>query len=177
MDIDRSDYDPPMAMPHVCELLPPQIHYRHAVINSFVHVHNTVRKINATEQRKGHRVTALTPRHFLDFIKHFMNLFHEKRRDLEEEKLHLNIGLNKIRETEEQVKELQVSLKQKGAELEQKKEAANAKLKQMLADQQKAEKEKTISEQLQSELAKQLIDIDKKKKQVGSELAEVGLFS
>lgn len=102
-----------------------------------------------------------------------MNLFHEKRRDLEDEKLHLNIGLNKIRETEEQVKELQVSLKQKGTELEQKKEAANAKLKQMLADQQKAEKEKTLSEQLQSELAKQLKNIESKKKIVSDELSEV----
>jgi len=128
MDIDRTDYDPPLAMPHVCELLPQQIHYRHGVINSFVHVHNTIRKINDAEQRKGHRTTALTPRHYLDFIRHFMNLFNEKRRDLEEEKLHLNIGLNKIKETEDQVSELQKSLKQKGAELEQKKDAANTKV-------------------------------------------------
>lgn len=39
---------------------------------------------------------AITPRHFLDFIQHYIKLFHEKRRDLEEEKLHLNIGLNKV---------------------------------------------------------------------------------
>lgn len=41
---------------------------------------------------------AITPRHFLDFIKHYINVFHEKRRDLEEEKLHLNIGLSKVSE-------------------------------------------------------------------------------
>lgn len=116
-----------------------------------------------------------------------MNLFNEKRSDLEEEKRHLNIGLSKIRETEEQVQELQTSLKQKGAELEQKREgriiclfynyilllAANVKLKQMLSDQQKAEKEKTLSEQLQSDLAIQLKNIQTKKKQVGDDLAEV----
>lgn len=51
--------------------------------------------------------------------------------------MHLNIGLNKIRETEEQVKELQKSLTLKSRELEEKKTAANLKLKEMLADQQK----------------------------------------
>lgn len=51
--------------------------------------------------------------------------------------VHLNIGLNKIRETEEQVKELQKSLTLKSRELEEKKTAANLKLKEMLADQQK----------------------------------------
>lgn len=51
--------------------------------------------------------------------------------------MHLNIGLNKIRETEEQVKELQKGLTIKNRELEEKKTAANAKLKEMLADQSK----------------------------------------
>lgn len=172
MDMDRTDYVPPLAMQHVCEL-PPQIHYRHGVINTFVHVHNTVRRINELESKKGHRVTAVTPRHFLDFIQHYTNIFHEKRRDLEEEKLHLNIGLNKIRETEEQVKDLQTSLQQKGAELEQKKNAANAKLKEMLADQQQAEKEKGLSEQLQKELAQQLEQIGTRNAKVKEELDQV----
>lgn len=52
--------------------------------------------MNENETKRGRRVTALTPRHFLDFIKHYINIFHEKRRDLEEEKLHLNIGLSKV---------------------------------------------------------------------------------
>lgn len=59
-------------------------------------------------------------------------MFHEKRAELEEQQLHLNVGLNKIRETEEQVKELQKSLGLKSQELEAKNAAANAKLKQMV---------------------------------------------
>lgn len=62
-----------------------------------------------------------------------MKLFHEKRAELEEQQLHLNVGLNKIRETEEQVKELQKSLGLKSQELEAKNAAANAKLKQMVS--------------------------------------------
>lgn len=62
-----------------------------------------------------------------------MKLFHEKRAELEEQQLHLNVGLNKIKETEEQVLELQKSLSLKSQELEAKNAAANAKLKQMVS--------------------------------------------
>lgn len=59
-------------------------------------------------------------------------MYNEKRTELEEQQLHLNVGLNKIRETEEQVKDLQKSLSLKSQELEAKNAAANAKLKQMV---------------------------------------------
>ena len=59
-------------------------------------------------------------------------LYNEKRSDLEEQQLHLNIGLQKIKETVEQVEELQKSLSVKRLELEDKNAAANAKLKQMV---------------------------------------------
>ena len=49
-----------------------------------------------------------------------MKLFNEKRSDLEEQQLHLNVGLQKIRETVEQVEELQKSLSIKRNELEEK---------------------------------------------------------
>ena len=45
--------------------------------------------------------------------------YNEKRQDLEEQQLHLSIGLQKIRETVEQVEELQASLSIKKNELEQ----------------------------------------------------------
>ena len=61
-----------------------------------------------------------------------VKLFNEKRSDLEEQQLHLNVGLQKIRETVEQVEELQKSLSIKRNELEEKNAAANAKLKQMV---------------------------------------------
>ena len=49
-----------------------------------------------------------------------VKLYNEKRQDLEEQQLHLNVGLQKIRETVEQVEELQASLSIKKNELEQK---------------------------------------------------------
>ena len=49
----------------------------------------------------------------------WVKLYNEKRQDLEEQQLHLNVGLQKIRETVEQVEELQTSLSIKKNELEQ----------------------------------------------------------
>ena len=63
-----------------------------------------------------------------------VKLYQEKRSDLEEQQLHLNVGLQKIKETVEQVEELQKSLARKSQELEAKNAAANAKLKQMVRD-------------------------------------------
>ena len=40
----------------------------------------------------------------LYLLQHFVKLYNEKRAALEEEQLHLNVGLNKIDETVEQVK-------------------------------------------------------------------------
>ena len=49
----------------------------------------------------------------------WVKLYNEKRQDLEEQQLHLNFGLQKIRETVEQVEELQASLSIKKNEVEQ----------------------------------------------------------
>ena len=61
-----------------------------------------------------------------------VKLYTEKRSDLEEQQLHLNVGLQKIRDTVKQVEELQKSLSIKRIELEEKNNAANQKLKQMV---------------------------------------------
>ena len=49
----------------------------------------------------------------------WVKLYNEKRQDLEEQQLHLSVGLQKIRETVEQVEELQASLSIKKNEVEQ----------------------------------------------------------
>ena len=61
-------------------------------------------------------------------------MFNEKRTDLEQEQLHLTIGLAKINETVSQVEELQATLIVKKKELETKNLEANQKLKQLIND-------------------------------------------
>lgn len=116
---------------------------------------------------------AITPRHYLDFIHHFVKLYNEKRSDLEEQQLHLNVGLSKIAETVEQVEEMQKSLAVKSQELQAKNEAANAKLKQMVKDQQEAEKKKVQSQEIQQQLAEQTVHIEQKRTEVMADLAQV----
>lgn len=64
---------------------------------------NSVQANNRLAKRGGHTM-AITPRHYLDFINQYANLFNEKRSELEEQQMHLNVGLRKIKETVDQVK-------------------------------------------------------------------------
>lgn len=147
--------------------------YRDMVVNAFVFVHQSLQRANERLQKRGGRTMAITPRHFLDFISHYVKLIGEKRSDLEEQQLHLNVGLQKIRETVQQVEVMQKSLTKKSKELEEMNEAANAKLKQMVKDQQEAEQKKTTSQSLQVELQKQREYIKEKRALVMEELSQV----
>ena len=102
-----------------------------------------------------------------------VKLFHEKRADLEEQQLHLNVGLQKIRETVDNVEDLQKSLSVKKQELEEKNTLANQKLKQMVKDQQEAERKKATSQEIQEQLKVKTKLIEEKKKVVLDDLAKV----
>ncbi|XP_072172912.1 cytoplasmic dynein 1 heavy chain 1-like [Diadema setosum] len=173
VDLDKSDYVPPDYMPEAYEGLAQNPTHRDAIINAFVYVHLTLHQANQRLQKRGGRVMAITPRHYLDFINHYVKLYNEKRSDLEEQQLHLNVGLQKIKETVEQVEELQKSLALKSQELEAKNAAANAKLKQMVKDQQEAEQKKVTSQEIQAALATQTKEIAEKRKDVMADLSKV----
>ncbi|XP_019853431.1 PREDICTED: cytoplasmic dynein 1 heavy chain 1-like isoform X1 [Amphimedon queenslandica] len=173
VDLDKSDYIPPDRVPVVYPDLPMPPTHRQSIVNAFVYVHQTLYQANTSLQKRGGRTMAITPRHYLDFINHYVKLYNEKRQDLEEQQLHLNVGLQKIRETVEQVEELQASLSIKKNELEQKNTLANQKLKQMVHDQQEAEKKKITSQEIQEALKVQTHDIAQKKDIVLNDLSKV----
>ena len=150
--------------------------HRCAVVNAMVFVHQTLHKANARSLKRGGRIMAITPRHFLDFINHFVKLYAEKRSGLEEEQLHLNVGLNKIAETVGQVEEMQKSLAVKSSELQAKNDLANAKLKQMVKDQQEAEKQKAQSQEIQKLVEIQKVEIAAKTEEVKEDLDKVQFF-
>lgn len=58
-------------------------------------------------------------------------------------------------------------------ELQAKNDAANAKLRQMVKDQQEAEKKKVQSQEIQQQLAIQTVAIDQKREDVMADLAQV----
>eukprot|EP00105_Crassostrea_gigas_P045649 XP_019929797.1 PREDICTED: cytoplasmic dynein 1 heavy chain 1 isoform X11 [Crassostrea gigas] len=172
IDLEKGNYMAPQNIP-VMYNLPVNPSHREVVINAFVFVHLSLHQANSRVLKRGGRITSVTPRHYLDFINHFAKLYNEKRSDLEEQQLHLNIGLQKIKETVEQVEELQKSLSVKRLELEEKNSAANAKLKQMVKDQQEAEAKKVMSQDIQTALMEQTKVIDVKQHDVKADLAQV----
>jgi dynein heavy chain 1 len=175
MDLDRGGWNQPAFIPFKVPFLSsePTYGHREAVVNAMVYVQTTLHAVNRRALRRGQRVMAITPRHFLDFIQHFVALYNEKRSALEEEQLHLNVGLNKIDETVEQVEEMQKSLAVKSTELQTKNDAANLKLKQMVKDQQEAEKQKSRSQEIQKLLEIQKKEIAIKRAEVMEDLSKV----
>ncbi|XP_075979872.1 dynein heavy chain, cytoplasmic isoform X3 [Anticarsia gemmatalis] len=173
MDLDSAEYSPPDGFPAACHEISERPSHRDAVVNACVYVHQTLHRANASLAKRANRTMAITPRHYLDFIQQMVKLYAEKRADLEEQQLHLNVGLGKIAETVEQVEEMQKSLAVKSQELQAKNEAANAKLRQMVKDQQEAEKKKVESQEIQVALEKQTKEIEAKRRDVMADLAQV----
>lgn len=104
-------------------------------------------------------------------INHYVRLFNEKKEDLEEQQRHLNVGLDKLRETVSQVEELRHSLAAKNSQLEAKNDEANQKLKQMVTDQQEAEAKKAASIDIQTALERQDEFIRQRQEVVKEDLA------
>ncbi|XP_052105179.1 cytoplasmic dynein 1 heavy chain 1-like isoform X5 [Mytilus californianus] len=173
VDLEKPKYRAPDYLKPLYEGMPMPPSHRDVVINAFVFVHLSLHQANTRVSKRGGRTMAITPRHYLDFIHHFVKLYNEKRSDLEEQQLHLNIGLQKIRETVDQVEDLQKSLSIKRIELEEKNNAANAKLKQMVKDQQEAERKKVTSQEIQVALIEQTKVINEKQTDVMEDLSKV----
>ena len=167
MDLDRPDYDTTYIEDEENKT------QREAIVNSLVFVHNSVKKLNMARKLKDKVTMGVTPRHYLDFIKQYQKVMSEKRRDLEEQQLHLKVGLKKINETVEQVAELRVELTAKEKSLLRANKDANEKLQQMLKEQQQAEMEKKKSQNIREELAKLEKQISEESYQVNAELADV----
>ncbi|XP_016335882.1 cytoplasmic dynein 1 heavy chain 1 [Sinocyclocheilus anshuiensis] len=173
MDLEKPNYKVPDYMPTVYDKLPQLPTHREAIVNGCVFVHQTLHQANNRLAKRGGRTMAITPRHYLDFINHYANLFNEKRSELEEQQMHLNVGLRKIKETVDQVEELRRDLRIKSQELEVKNAAANDKLKKMVKDQQEAEKKKVMSQDIQEAVYKQQEVIKVKQLSVKQDLDQV----
>jgi dynein heavy chain 1 len=173
LDLEILKYKAPDTIPiHVRELpLPPS--YREAVLNVFVGIHFSVNDMNKKLLKRQGRYNYCTPRHYLDFISHYVKLFREKREELEDQQRHINVGLDKLNDTVQQVEDLRISLAQKKLELETKNQQANDKLVKMVAEQQEAEQKKLVSQQISQALELQNREVEDRKLVVMGELSRV----
>lgn len=141
-------------------------------IGALVHVHFSVYQAAERLKRRQGRTLHLGPRFFLDMIQHYVSLSNEKREALEEEQRHLNVGLDKLKETVAAVSDLQKSLAVKRTQLTAKDKEANEKLQNMVAGQKQTEEQKQASIELQANLETQERDISERKEVVMADLAD-----
>ena len=172
VDLDRPDFVAPDSIPVAYRDICLPASHRDAVINSMVYVHHSMHRFNQRLLKQQGRKTFLTPRHYLDFVDQCVRLFNEKREDLEEQQRHLNVGLEKLRDTVDKVRDLRASLAQKKVQLEKKDAEANEKLQRMVADQREAEQRKATSLKIQANLDKQEEEVAKRKEVVNADLAK-----
>lgn len=137
-----------------------------------VYIHNSVRELNRRLQKSAKKFNYITPRDYLDFIKHFVTLQREKKSELEEQQLHINSGLSKLKETEETVIEMKESLSKYKLELDNKNQEAEAKLKLMLTEQKNAETKKESSIELNEVLKQKQAEIMVRSEKIEGDLAE-----
>ncbi|KAJ8521794.1 hypothetical protein ONZ45_g1564 [Pleurotus djamor] len=172
LDLDLPSYNPPVNFPIAYRALEMPPTHRTAVVNALVNVHASLHAINQRLSRRQGRYNYVTPRHYLDFINHYVRLYNEKRDELEEQQRHLHVGLDKLRDTVTQVEELRKSLALKRSQLQAKDAEANEKLKRMVADQQEAEQKKAASIQIQAALVEQDRHIEQRRAVVMADLAD-----
>ena len=172
VDLDRRDFAAPDSIPIAYRDLSLPASHRDAVVNSMVYIHHSLHRFNHRLRKQQNKVTYLTPRHFLDFVAQCVRLFNEKRENLEEQQRHLNVGLEKLRDTVDKVRDLRISLAQKREQLGKKDTEANEKLQKMVADQREAEQRKAASLEIQAALDKQEEEVARRKDAVNADLAK-----
>ncbi|KAL5535276.1 DYN1_2 [Sanghuangporus sanghuang] len=172
LDLDLPSYKPPRFFPIAYRQLTLPPSHREAIVNALVYVHQSLYQINKKLSRRQGRYNYVTPRHYLDFISHYVRLYNEKRDELEEQQRHLHVGLDKLKDTVTQVEELRKSLAIKRRQLEAKNAQANEKLQRMVSDQQEAEQKKAASIEIQAALVEQDKHIKQRREVVMADLAD-----
>jgi dynein heavy chain 1, cytosolic len=172
VDLDRPNFTAPDTIPVAYRDLNLPASHREAVINSMVYIHYSLQRFNTKLLKQQGKVTYLTPRHFLDFVAQYVKLYNEKREDLEEQQRHLNVGLEKLRDTVDKVRDLRISLAEKKGQLERKDAEANEKLQRMVADQREAEQRKKTSLEIQAALEIQEAEVAERRELVLNDLAK-----
>ncbi|KAL3472098.1 dynein heavy chain, cytoplasmic [Aspergillus californicus] len=172
VDLDKASFVAPDSTPVAYRELSLPASHRDAVVNSMVYIHYSLQRFNQRLLKQQGKTTYLTPRHYLDFVAQYVSLFNEKREDLEEQQRHLNVGLEKLRDTVEKVSDLRASLAEKKTQLEKKDAEANEKLQSMVGDQRTAEQRKASSLEVQAALEKQEKEVATRKRKVLQDLAK-----
>ena len=96
-----------------------------------------------------------------------------ERDELEEQQRHLNVGLEKLRDTFEKVRVLRASLDEKKTQLRLKDDECHVKLQQLVENNKLAEDQKRAAVELSGALQLQKADVEVRKRDVAVKLADI----
>ncbi|KAF4688109.1 hypothetical protein FOZ60_003172 [Perkinsus olseni] len=144
-----------------------------SVATSMVCIHESVVKLHDSLRALNKRFAYVTPRDYMDFLRHFETLYSTKRAEWAEQQRHLNLGLEKLHQTGQQVAEMKTQLSSKTELLAEKNKLAEAKMAQMVKGQSEAEQRKRESQSLREKLSEDHQLAASRQEEVARELAEV----
>lgn len=146
--------------------------FHQAVVAALVQLHTITKDVSeeAASSASSTSRTFLSPRDYLALIHNFVTCVNNHREQVEEEQLHVNAGLSKLRQTQENVAELKTGLAAKTIELREKETLANNKLQQMVADQNEAQKRKEEAEKMSVDVERQQAAIAERKEKAQNDL-------
>ncbi|CAN6639183.1 dynein heavy chain, cytoplasmic [Trichomonascus vanleenenianus] len=171
IDLDRSDFKQLDTMRAVSHELDLPTSFRETVLQCMVYIHRTVSVDELISSIGSACLGSNTPGNFLEFVEQFATVFTEKRTQLEDQQRHYNVGLDKLKETVIKVKELRSNLAEKKAQLEAKSNEAKDMLRQMVNDQNEAERKREASIEIQHALDIQEKNIGERQQVVMNDLA------
>ncbi|ETS83032.1 Dynein heavy chain [Pestalotiopsis fici W106-1] len=174
IDLDRPDFVSADTIPVAYRGLELPASHRDTVINSMVYIHHSLHQFNRRLRTQQNKTTFLTPRHFLDFVAQYVNLYNEKRDELEDQQRHLNVGLTKLNQTVDDVNDLEKKLKIFEKELEEKIAESKIKLSKMVEAKASVSAKQTTASKLQETLSVRTERIEERKTQVDQQLADAG---
>eukprot|EP00842_Homolaphlyctis_polyrhiza_P001698 jgi/Hompol1/2529/HPOL_006034-RA len=170
LDLDDPKFVSPSKYVSTIPQLPLPLSLRNTLLDLFAFVHESVRRLSDRIKAKQSVSVFVTPRQYLDFVTTFVEMYRDKRFQLEERQRHLIVGLDRLRDTVDQVNDLRASLAIKNQELQTKSEQAEQKLAKMVGEQQEAESKKLASEQIKRELQTQEVVIAERRSVVQADL-------
>ncbi|EDQ85850.1 uncharacterized protein MONBRDRAFT_11532 [Monosiga brevicollis MX1] len=174
LDLDRPDYAAPANFPVAVPSRVTQYpDHRTAVVNATAYVHQAASAAARRLMKREGRSTVITPRHFLEFVNQMLAIYTMKRRELEEQQLHLNRGLEKIQATFEAVEEEQQKMAVEEAKLREMNARANEKMVEVMSSKEETQTKQREAESLERELVQKQKEVAERKSEVATELAGV----
>lgn len=146
--------------------------HRSAIVEHMVSVHQSVGDVSIAFLQKYRRVNYVTPKNYLDYISTYNRLLEEQRELNGKLCSRLDSGLGKLEESSKQLDELNAQLAIQNVAVKNKTEACNKLLEVITVNTKEAEEKKELAEAKGKELDAQNIQIAKDKEEAESALAE-----